>query len=108
MSKHTPGPWVVNEAGSAIGGMPFKITEFYVYAPKTQDDTAICADVIDPVTQEPSMSNARLISAAPDLMEELENCMDLLNTCFSNAPVDSCIGVALIKARSAIAKATGQ
>ena len=67
MSKFTPGPWVTNTAGSAKRGEPFKITEIYVYAPKTQDDTAICGDVIDPVTQEPSDANARLIAAAPAL-----------------------------------------
>ena len=68
LSAHTPGPWVINTAGSAKRGEAFQITEIYVYAPDTQGDTAICADVIDPVTQEPSEANARLISAAPDLL----------------------------------------
>jgi len=68
----TPGPWVVNSAGSAKRGEPFKVTEFYVYAPKVQDDTAICADVIDPVTQEPSEANAAYIAAAsPDAILNL-------------------------------------
>ena len=67
-AQHTPGPWHINTAGSAKRGEAFKITELYVYAPLTQDDTAICADVIDPVTQEPSEANARLIAAAPDLL----------------------------------------
>lgn len=62
--KPTPGPWVVNHAGSASAGKPFHITEFYVYSPGVQDDTAICSDVIDPVTQEPSEVNARLIAEA--------------------------------------------
>ena len=75
MSKFTPGPWVTNTAGSAKRGEPFKITEIYVYAPKTQDDTAICGDVIDPVTQEPSEANARLIAAAPALYEALKGLM---------------------------------
>ena len=77
MSKFTPGPWVTNTAGSAKRGEPFKITEIYVYAPKTQDDTAICGDVIDPVTQEPSEANARLIAAAPALYEALQGLMHL-------------------------------
>jgi len=71
-AKHTPGPWVVNTAGSAKAGRPFIITEFYVYAPEVQDDTSICSDVIDPVTQEPSEANARLIAASPDLLEFCE------------------------------------
>lgn len=52
-------------------------------------------------------ANARLIAAAPELLEELNNCFELLDTCFSGAQVDSCIGVAITKARAAIAKATG-
>ncbi len=67
-AQHTPGPWYINTAGSGSRGEPFKITEIYVYAPDTQDDVAICADVIDPVTQEPSEANAHLIAAAPDLL----------------------------------------
>lgn len=47
------------------------------------------------------------LPAAPELLDELENCVDLLATCFPDAPVDSCIGVGIIKARAAIAKATG-
>lgn len=76
MSGHTKGPWVVSAAGSAKAGEPFRITEIYVYAPDTQDDTAICADVIDPVTQEPSEANARLIAAAPDLLVALQDLAD--------------------------------
>lgn len=75
-SKHTPGPWEVMFAGSSKAGQPFKIDEAYVYAPNTQDDTAICADIIDPVTQEISEANARLIAAAPDLLEACQLALD--------------------------------
>ena len=68
-ANHTPGPWAVNTAGSASAGQPFKIDEFYVYAPGTQDDVAICSDVIDPVTQEPSKANARRIVACVNACE---------------------------------------
>ena len=104
MSAHTPGPWVTNTAGSAKRGEEFKITEIYVYAPGTQDDTAICADVIDPVTQEPSMSNARLIAAAPDLLEACQRLIGSLGVMVTDA--DSCDDI--IYSRAAIAKATGQ
>ena len=77
-AKHTPGPWKTNTAGGAKKGEPFKITEIYVYAPNTQDDTAICADGIDPGTQEPSEANARLIAAAPDLLEALEEALPMV------------------------------
>jgi len=71
-TQHTPGPWKVNSAGSAKAGQPFAITEIYVYAPHVQDDTAICADIIDPVTQAPSEANARLIAAAPEMLDALQ------------------------------------
>ena len=97
MSKYTPGPWAINTAGSAKAGQPFKVTEIYVYAPDTQDDVAICADVIDPVTQAPSEANARLIAAAPCLLEALLKCrFDSLN--MSLKDMEFC--------RAAIAKAT--
>ena len=44
----------------------------------------------------------------PELLEELENCRDLLKTAFPDAPVDSCIGVGIIKASAAIAAAQGE
>ena len=74
MTTHTPGPWKMNTAGCAgPWPQPFKITEIYVYAPDTQDDVAVCSEIIDPVTQEPSEANARLIAAAPDLLEHLRH-----------------------------------
>ena len=46
--------------------------------------------------------------AVPELLEELENCRDLLKIAFPDAPVDSCIGVGIIKASAAIAAAQGE
>jgi urease accessory protein UreH len=59
----TKGPWETNTAGSATRGEPFRIDEIYIYAPDVQNDTAVCADVIDPVSQEPSAENAAHIAA---------------------------------------------
>ena len=104
-TKHTPGPWATNTAGSAKRGEPFKITEIYVYAPGTQDDTAICADVIDPITQEPSEANARLIAAAPDLLQELRNIANADTAEWDDRSEFE--AWAKSRARAAIAKATG-
>lgn len=104
MTKHTPGPWHINTAGSASRGEPFKITEIYVYAPDTQDDTAICADVIDPVTQEPSEANARLIAAAPDLLEALQTIVKSLSDQDDEGMIEH--AEPMIRARAAIQKAT--
>ena len=103
MSKYTPGPWAINTAGSAKAGQPFKVTEIYVYAPDTQDDVAICADVIDPVTQAPSEANARLIAAAPDMASALRAILFQLTQGEKVFDRDDCI----TQARNAYAKATG-
>ena len=49
----------------------------------------------------------RLEAINAELLEELENCADLLNLSFPNVPSNSCIGVAIIKASAAIAKSGG-
>ena len=110
--KHTPGPWVINTAGSAKRGESFKVTEIYVFAPETQDDTAIFADVIDPVTQEPSEANARLIAAAPELLDRLtliENLAtqvcDAINKRDAIAYEETLISIKML-AREAIVEAT--
>ncbi|WP_462052465.1 hypothetical protein ACSYS7_001747 [Stenotrophomonas maltophilia] len=69
-SKHTPGPWEVSHGGH---GSPhgFVIDEYYVLNRTVADDVAIAADIVDPATQMPSEANARLIAAAPELLEAL-------------------------------------
>lgn len=103
-TQHTPGPWSINTAGSAKRGEEFKITEIYVYAPDTQDDTAICADVIDPVTQKPSEANARLIASAPDLLDVLNLCEGNISSLAASHPMIYTHWLNVV--RAAISKAT--
>lgn len=96
MSKHTQGPWAllpeecdkpyIRIRGTALGGR-YKI-----------------ANVLTPVYEnvhareaEETRANARLIAAAPELLEALKNFVDGCST-----SVD-----AAAQARAAIAKATG-
>lgn len=94
--KHTPGEWRVNTAGTGKNGV-IVIDEIYVYAPGDNDDVAIASDIIDPATSEPSIANARLISAAPDLLETLQA---IVNDGLSTSRIAA--------AKAAIAKATGE
>jgi alkylhydroperoxidase family enzyme len=87
MSKHTPGPWAVGpdlEVFYALNGVgitrPLKLTSM---AGRTEEDRA----------------NARLIAAAPEMLEALQ---DLLNDV---GKASSMLGA--VKARAAIAKARG-
>lgn len=60
-TKHTPGPWYIEEQHPKFGG-------YFIHhnADETQDsDDVVCSDV----TNE---ANARLIVAAPELLEALE------------------------------------
>lgn len=94
-SKHTPGPWeayvgvvrtvpVVNDRGGMSGG--------YLIAETSLDDVARYA-------------NARLIAAAPDMLEVLEGVLPWIGGLANENP--SCAGI-YDAARAAIAKAHGE
>ena len=86
-TKHTPGPWRTD----AHNGFPLDIEDpgEYMIAKATP-----CAK---------AEANARLISAAPDLL-------DALQTVVANAPEPYCAITRAVDAqcRAAIAKATGE
>lgn len=77
MSKHTPGPWILSETEVYRYGevVPTKICEIFC----SNNNKVICEipdyryhaeyDVSD-------AADARLITAAPDLLEALEACID--------------------------------
>lgn len=103
--KHTPGPW-------AIRTSPITDTENWVYAinsPKNGGDV-IC----DPPNMESSLyywpANAKLIAAAPDLLEALNELMTPVDT-IAAVPEGTTFTVTFTvaqinKARIAIKKAT--
>lgn len=66
MSKHTPGPWHANPYVHA------SVHGFAVYADR------ICMDKLADEIQ--SEANARLIAAAPELLEALKQAVNLLET----------------------------
>ena len=81
-AKHTPGPW--------------KATARHVTAPETEDRLELRV-TIGGGNRDDNRANARLIAAAPDLLEALEACYAALHP-------NSAEGKA---ASAAIAKATG-
>ena len=90
MSKHTPGPWIFEE----------RKTAFDILAPESvyyvAEYLGVDCGVID------NMADARLIAAAPDLLEALENLLKVHEgeggTQYNSADM----------ARAAIAKAKGE
>ena len=92
MNKHTPGPWKVSKPRKSYmnGEMMFRI-----------DGADVVKDYEDWGFTEES---ARLIAAAPDLLEALQ----AMATEFDSGDVNDGEWAAIQKARTAIAKATGE
>ncbi len=97
MSKHTPGPWHATVPPSS---------DIHFIRNIDSDDAGQIAKVrVGPVLEQAeALANARLIAAAPDLLEALECLQEWVDNCFqeySDAEVCSV-------ARAAIAKAEGR
>jgi hypothetical protein len=90
MSKHTPGPW-------------HTLTVYADHEVRTSESQLVA--VVSALRCE-SEENARLIAAAPDLLEALELCLSIVR--LQNGNRHSDINEIIGTARSAIAKATGE
>ena len=96
MSAHTPGPWSVVD-GHYPGFREIKGPSFTVSIVMS----ATNLDFMDYVKRE---ADARLIAAAPELLEALQLCAAV---CAGESLSKSLLIHALEKARAAITKATG-
>lgn len=87
-SKHTSGPWMMTDCFNVV---------------KPNGDTALeIADVCYVGDESAAEANARLIAAAPDLLDALEGLMPAIESCAIGA------GGAAAFARKAITKAKGE
>ena len=98
--KHTPGPWEL--------GNPTSQLEFGVYATdKISGIRYFLANAEGHMGYKESLANARLIAAAPELLEALQSLVNqFLQRGVFTAP-EHPDRIALALAESAIAKATG-
>jgi hypothetical protein len=85
-AQHTPGPWKVRE--DYAGSMSVVSHDHFLAR-------------VGPPNTEQSAANARLIAAAPDLLEALREFVESFEGCYADGEP------AMIKAQAAIAKATG-
>lgn len=102
MSKHTPGPWAIYmpEEGHECPGIEAAGVSIIVFAPELLP----CEDGgVQGHTVEEAAANARLIAAAPQLLEALQAC-ELRLTHLAQNGAD--VVFELKKARAAIATAT--
>lgn len=86
-SKHTPGPWIMDTGDDGA----------VVYDPNAGTIANIPPDL------RAWEANARLMAAAPDLLEALEG---LINICTHPKATKADIRMIALEARAAIAKAT--
>ena len=94
-TQHTPGPWILSRHGAVIGGVTRQYTNGV-----GQDQIAMACHMQDGNGDQ--HANARLIAAAPDLLEALE-CLMVECDLVSEDAVK-----AYANARAAIAKALGE
>jgi hypothetical protein len=104
--KHTKGEWVVGYGDTVEYGMVFGVG-----LNTTPDWTVVC--VLSPAhtVNDQDIANARLIAAAPELLEALkvaEKKLEELENAVSGGDDEVYVEGAILTARAAIAKATGE
>lgn len=105
MTKHTPGPWTFLEADYlaeasgpfTIGGGPNNDDIANVYS---RENATVS------ISDEEAIANARLISAAPDMVEALEKVMAAYDA--QSWPLENDIGLFVDTVRGALRKARGE
>jgi len=100
MSAHTPGPWAVplDAPGDITAGHSFVAAALHS---GVVGETWLIQGPSVPIDQ--AGANARLIAAAPELLEALRNCAEIMARMYGRAEANA---PALKLARAAIAKAT--
>ena len=107
VSKHTPGPWWVSNTGTRVSANIPGVTTNWIIA-----ECRIPEPVMGGIETFPSAANAKLIAAAPELLEACHG-VDVLYS-EMQAALPSVVGTksfdlitdAVRKARAAIKKAT--
>ena len=105
MNIHTPGPWAFSQSSQ------YGDTRFYVaqadgapYTPHYSDVATLIAETVNDERRSIQEANARLIAAAPELLEALKR----IEFAFSPLAKDCTLANLIDEARAAIAKATGE
>ena len=103
MSKWTPGPW-------NIGSSDLPVSRMSIHCKGHKDSChstvalMVSRGVIG-ISHDEEFANARLIAAAPELLEALEDCVAVMDRELAGLKA---IQPELSSARAAIAKATGE
>ena len=101
MSDFTPGPWVV------VGRLT-KYVEARLVGGLIQEVAACGPTMADEGYGQQQEANARLIAAAPDLLEALQELCEIVEDAIEQKSAKDLDSFTLQPARAAIAKATGE
>ena len=105
IKKYTPGPWTLETVTTAVG-ICHKIGPFPPRRPDDVTTRSACLYADYPSGCNPAdeelKANARLIAAAPELLEALERMLEVFGDGLTAGESDTCDA-----ARAAIAKAKG-
>lgn len=113
MSKHTPGPWLIEKAGELFDAdnrhAYFSKYNISCGSTKTSHENYYrIASVSNANNSSQNWQNAVLIAAAPDLLEALEDCVNRMRSYLGLLKCDDeFIARETQIASAAIAKATG-
>ena len=100
LDRHTPGPW---KEGYYTGDIYAELVAGHSWS----RIAAVTGEASGLITPDEAEANARLIAAAPDMLEALEQAWHLIHS-FGPKPKDSTYTIVADKARAAIAKAKGE
>lgn len=108
-AKHTPGPWQAAASPSSIVGWPIVSREGRSIASMSWQPQA---DHVDAKTYDEFYrtveANARLVCAAPDLVEAAQAALDMIKVIQEEEGFSSFTSVPAVALRNAIAKARGE
>jgi hypothetical protein len=102
--KHTPGPWEWAKQRAPNGGAYWDIIE---PSRQAHDRIAMCGPWTASRCGVEAAANARLVSAAPDLLAALESAVEWMGQ-YDNPYMCEWTAEILAASRAAISKATGE
>jgi hypothetical protein len=108
-NRHTPGPWLVwdSKGTERID----HTTGVYRQLDSTDEQIIALCDEDLSLSSDEQLANARLIAAAPELLEALEELAEraaILSALSPRSAASTLLGMAHTKAKRAIAKARGE
>ena len=110
-TKHTPGPWEYVKTTVQETGQRERINRIVIGTPRNKNGGRfVAAEIIGPWCgeEERHEADARLISAAPDLLAALEKTLKIVIRCGTETGPGDTTALAIESARAAIAKAKGE